>query len=166
MPDIPIRAFLVALVAVRRTASGHQVLLLERSETLVGEWCQIAGKIEEGERAWQAALRELHEETGLTPECLYSADICEQFYEADREAITIAPVFVAFVAEQADVALNEEHSAFQWVSFADAIELVPFGGQRRVLRWIEEEFIQRRPQAHLLIDFKAPAHSGTAQFDE
>lgn len=153
MPDIPIRAFLVALVAVRRTASGHQVLLLERTETLVGEWCQVAGKIEEGETAWQAALRELQEETGLTPERLYSADISEQFYEADRDAITVAPVFVAFVNEQADVTLNSEHSAFQWVSFADAMELVPFGGQRRVLRWIEEEFIRRKPHAHLLIDF-------------
>ncbi|WP_312882971.1 NUDIX domain-containing protein [Rhizobium etli] len=32
--------------------------------TLSGEWCQIAGGIEHGETAWQAALREAKEETG------------------------------------------------------------------------------------------------------
>ncbi|MBB3464556.1 8-oxo-dGTP pyrophosphatase MutT (NUDIX family) [Rhizobium sp. BK377] len=42
------------------------MLLLRRNHTLVGEWCQIAGAIEEGEKAWEAALREVNEETNLT----------------------------------------------------------------------------------------------------
>ncbi|WP_353622883.1 hypothetical protein [Aliirhizobium terrae] len=84
---------------------------------------------------------------------MYSADICEQFYEADRDAITIAPVFVAFIDNTAEVSLNHEHCEFRWVSFEEAIELVTFGGQRRVLRWIREEFIERNPTKHLLIDF-------------
>ena len=76
MPDIPIRAFIISLVAMRQVGGKHEVLLLKRTDTLVGEWCQVAGKIEEGETAWQAALRELNEETGLTPTTFYSADIC------------------------------------------------------------------------------------------
>ncbi len=79
MPEIPIRAFLVSLVVLRKTDARHEVLLLERTQTLVGEWCQVSGSIEEGETAWQAALRELNEETGLKPGALYSADTCEQF---------------------------------------------------------------------------------------
>lgn len=152
MPEISIRAFLVSLVALRKTGSQFEVLLLKRAQTLVGEWCQIAGSIEEGETAWQAALRELDEETGLKPVALYSADICEQFYEADRDAITMAPVFVAFIDNTEKVSLNHEHSDYCWVSFDDAAELVAFGGQRRVLRWIEEEFVQRPPSKHLLIE--------------
>lgn len=70
---------------------------------LAGIWCQIARKVEGGETAWQAALRELYEETGLAPDAFYSADICEQFYEADRDAITVAPVFVAFIDSAAEV---------------------------------------------------------------
>lgn len=153
MPDIPIRAFLVSLVAMRQVDGQHQVLLLKRTQTLAGEWCQIAGKLEEGETAWQAALRELHEETALTPIRFYSADICEQFYEADRDAITMAPVFLAFIAPDAQVTLNEEHSDHRWVSMSDAIDMVPFGGQRRMLRWIEDEFIKRPPSKHLLINY-------------
>ena len=152
MPEIEVRAFIVSLVAVRRMESVYEVLLLRRAKSLSGEWCQVAGKIEDGETAWQAALRELSEETNLIPDALYSADICEQFYEADCDAITIAPVFVAFIDSAAEVSLNHEHSAFQWVSFDEAIALVPFGGQRRVLRWIKEEFIDRCPNRHLLID--------------
>ncbi|MFC6639184.1 NUDIX domain-containing protein [Sulfitobacter sp. JBTF-M27] len=153
MAEIPIRSFIASLVAVRETQVRHEVLLLKRTQTLLGEWCQVAGSIEEGETAWQTALRELDEETGLKPYALYSADTCEQFYEADRDAITIAPVFVAFIDNTAEVLLNHEHSAFRWVSFEEAAELVAFGGQRRVLRWIEEEFIERTPSKHLLIDF-------------
>ncbi len=151
MPEIPIRAFLVSLVVLRKTDARHEVLLLERTQTLVGEWCQVSGSIEEGETAWQAALRELNEETGLKPGALYSADICEQFYEADRDAITMAPVFVAYVDKTATVILNNEHSDYQWVDFDTARAMVTFGGQRRVLSWIEEEFINRPPSQHLLI---------------
>jgi len=154
MVEIPIRSFLASLVAVRKTETRYEVLLLKRTQTLIGEWCQVAGSIEEGETAWQTALRELDEETGLQPRALYSADTCEQFYEADRDAITIAPVFVAFIDSSATVTLNHEHSAYQWVSFEEAIEMVAFGGQRRVLRWIEEEFIKRTPSKHLLIESK------------
>ena len=151
MPEIPIRPFLASLVAIRKTEVDFEVLLLRRTQTLVGEWCQVAGSIEEGETAWQAAKRELKEETNLQPDALYSADICEQFYEPDRDSITVAPVFVAFVDPVAEVTLNYEHSEYRWVSFKEAREMVAFGGQRRILNWIEEEFVKREPVKHLLI---------------
>ncbi len=80
MQDIPIRCHAVSLVAVRVLEGTNEVLLLRRTRSLRGEWCQIAGAIETGETAWQAAIRELAEETGLAPQALFSADICEQFY--------------------------------------------------------------------------------------
>jgi len=152
LTDIPVRSFAVSVVALRRSPSGYEVLLLRRTGTLTGEWCQIAGAVEEGETAWQAATRELAEETALISKDFYSADICEQFYEADRDAISILPVFVAYIDESAEVIINHEHSEFCWVSFDDAIELVPFAGQRHVLRHVEREFINRSPNVHLRIE--------------
>ena len=32
---------------------GHEVLLLKRTQTLAGEWCQISGRIEGKEKAWE-----------------------------------------------------------------------------------------------------------------
>lgn len=63
----------------------------------------------------------------------------------------MAPVFLAHVAAEAPVVLNHEHSDYRWVDFNAACDMVAFGGQRRVLRWIEEEFVRRLPSNHLLI---------------
>ncbi len=128
---------------------------MERADSLVGAWCQVAGGLEEGETAWQAALREITEETGLTPQRFYSGDICEQFYEPERDCISIFPVFVAFVDPAARVTLNNEHSAYQWLDFDAARALVSFSGQRRILSEIEAEFIHRTPSAHLEITIPA-----------
>jgi|TARA_B110000879_G_scaffold154528_1_gene199806 dATP pyrophosphohydrolase len=136
---------------LRQTAAKTQVLLMERADSLVGAWCQVAGSLEQSEAAWQAALREVLEETGLVPDKLYSGDICEQFYEPERECISIFPIFVAYVAADCEVVLNEEHSAYRWLSFDEARELVSFSGQRRSLLEIENEFVKRSPSPHLEI---------------
>ncbi|MEP7453220.1 NUDIX domain-containing protein [Phyllobacterium sp. SB3] len=151
MTDIPIRCSAVSVVLLRQTGNQTEILLLRRNHTLVGEWCQIAGAIEDGEKAWEAGLREVREETGLECTSFYSADICEQFYEADRDAISLLPVFVGFVGSQADVIINDEHSEFRWVSFEDALGMVPFAGQRHVLKHVRAEFVSRSPVRHLLI---------------
>ncbi|MFE0757513.1 NUDIX domain-containing protein [Inquilinus sp. NPDC058860] len=151
MQEIPIRSFAVSVVVLRPNGLRRDVLLLRRTRSLAGEWFQVTGAIEPGETAWQAALREVEEETGLALEQLYSADICEQFYEADRDAISLLPVFVGFARQEAEVRLNAEHSEARWVSFAEASGMVPFAGQRNVLRHIESEFVAREPNRWLLV---------------
>jgi dihydroneopterin triphosphate diphosphatase len=153
MTEIPVRCLSVSVVVLRVESEHVQVLLLRRNRTLAGEWCQVAGGIEEGELAWQTALREVKEETCLECRLLYTADICEQFYEVDRNAISILPVFVGFADASSQVVLNSEHSEYCWVSFDKAIELVPFSGQRQVLRHIQAEFVLREPVKHLQIHF-------------
>ncbi len=98
---------------------------------------------------WQCALRELAEETLLQPLALYSANSCEQFYDAHDECIQLVPAFVAVVADDAAVQLNGEHSAFRWLEFADAMAQLPFGGQRELFAHVQREFVQRVPPAWL-----------------
>ena len=146
------KPWLVSVLALRGQGRQSEVLLLRRQSSLVGAWCQIAGKIKTGETVWQAALRELHEETGLVPTSFYSADICEQFYESSRDQVVTAPVFVGFVDPDQPVVLNHEHSDFRWLSFKDARALVSFPGQRRVLKSVARGFVARSPNPHLLIE--------------
>ena len=154
--QIPIKCFAISLFILRPRGDTFELLLMRRTgSTLTGEWCQVAGGIELGETAWQAALREAEEETGLTLEMLYSADLCEQFYEAHRDAITLTPVFVAYAPSDCLVRLNDEHSEFRWLTFEEGSALLPFSGQRSTLEHIKKEFVDRMPNPLLRIQAQA-----------
>lgn len=59
------------LVGLIEREAGYSVLLTRRSETLRRHTGQVAfpgGRLDPGETAWQAALREAHEEVGLHPD--------------------------------------------------------------------------------------------------
>lgn len=149
---LPIKSFSVSIFILKPDADGTKVLLLRRTTTLAGQWCQIAGGIEPGEKAWQTALREVQEETGITLSEIWSADICEQFYEADKECITLVPVFVSAVPENTEVILNHEHDAYEWVSFEEANTMLSFPGQQKALSAVKTEFVDKKPNPHLKIN--------------
>src|SRR5262249_46846315 len=138
--EIPIRCAVASAVILEDGADQPRMLLLRRSkQPLLGEWCHVAGGIEDGETAWKTARGEIREETGLTVARLFSADYNEQFYEAGRNTFTVVPVFVAYVDSSETIRLNSEHSEFRWVTIAEAQSLVTFGGQRRVYEEIQRE---------------------------
>lgn len=148
---VEVTSHAVMVHVLREGQKDPEVLLLHRSFPPIC-WSEIGGGVEEGETAWQAGLREMHEETGLVPLRYYSADFCQQYYDPDDDRICLFPVFVAYVDPLAEVALNHEHDAFRWVSFHEAMELVPYPGQRRALGMIRETFVVRAPHPILLID--------------
>ena len=59
----------------RESVNGIEFLLLKRAENQVypGLWQMVTGKIEDNEKAYQTAIREIKEETGLTPLQLWVA---------------------------------------------------------------------------------------------
>lgn len=147
---LPVRCTMVSVVVLRGAGGDTRMLLARRAGTyLTGVWSYIAGHVEAGETGWQAAQRELFEETGLTPEALYATSFCEQFYVPRPDGIELVPAFVARVAGTAVVRLNGEHSAFRWVSLEEAAELVPFGSQRELIDYVRREFVAREPSAFL-----------------
>ena len=56
-----------------QSKNGLEYLLLKRAKTKMYEhlWQGVAGKIEKNEQAWQAAIRELKEETGFDPSRIF-----------------------------------------------------------------------------------------------
>jgi dATP pyrophosphohydrolase len=141
---------MVSVLALRGEGAAARVLLVRRAgHYLDGVWSYTAGHIEAGEHAWQAAMRELAEETTLAPLALYATSFCETFYDASADCVQVVPAFVARVAADAQVRLNHEASAWRWASFAKAAQVLPFGSQRDLLAHVEREFIRRQPQAVL-----------------
>lgn len=146
MHGIPTRCSLVSVIPVRGHGEHARTLLLHRAKVhLHGLWTYAAGHLEPGEKAWQAAVRELAEETDLQPMALYSADQCETYYDVREECVAVVPAFVAFVAPDALVRLDAEHDDHAWLTFPEAIERLPFGGQRTLYAHIEREFILQPP---------------------
>lgn len=151
--NLPLRSTMVSVLALKGRAARTRVLLLHRAGSyLHGAWSYVAGHVEHGETGWQAALRELREETGLVPDALYATSFCEQFYFAPANCIEVVPAFVARIADDAPVQLNTEHSAYRWMTPATAARRVPFGSQRDLLAHVRREFIQREPAAFLRVE--------------
>lgn len=149
---LSLRCRMVSVVVLRGIGDGTRMLVARRAGAyLHAAWSYIAGHVAEGESGWQAALRELREETGLTPEELYATSFCEQFYSAPADCVEIVPAFVAHVTSDATVHLNKEHSACLWVTLDEAAALLPFGSQRELLRYVQHEFIDRAPSVYLRI---------------
>lgn len=150
-----IKPFHTSAYVLKIVNGESQYLLLRRAHKyLKGNWQMVSGGIDSGETAWQAALREIHEETGLIPDRFYSADAIESFYEVARDAIVLAPVFVAFIDSIQEVKLSpKEHDQFKWVSYSEALKYLEFDNQQRVLNHIEKQFVLKQPNERFRIKF-------------
>src|SRR5213595_108216 len=118
-----LRYDMINCFVVRTTSGGgHELLQLRRApgDFAAGMWAIVRGKIEANETAWQAALRELNEETGLTPTEFYQLDTIDLFYLTADDSLWHCPGFVAIVEHDDEVVLNEEHDSMRWVARANA----------------------------------------------
>jgi len=99
-----------------------QILALQRAATGTRcplSWETVHGRIEPGERPEDAALRELHEETGLTASRLYNVTT-QAFYLHGSATVEVAVVFCAFVPDTTSPTLDAEHDMVAWLTPADA----------------------------------------------
>ena len=114
-----------------KTKSGLKYLLLKRAEEKIygGLWQCVTGKIEADEPAWETAVRELKEETGLTPLNMFVADHVSKFYEANKDRMNLIPVF-GIEVESDEVKLSDEHSKFMWADFDFAFKKLVWRGQK------------------------------------
>jgi dihydroneopterin triphosphate diphosphatase len=120
---------------VVRQREDPEFLLLRRAAGKIyeGSWRMVGGKLEAGEKAFEACLRELHEETGLVPLRLWAVPYVNRFYEWQRDQVHDIPVFLAECAPNAQVVLDDEHDAATWVGQDEALKLLEWPCQREGL---------------------------------
>ncbi|MFT4603601.1 MAG: dATP pyrophosphohydrolase [Rhodothermales bacterium] len=135
MPEIVVAN--VDVYVHRSAPEGVRHLLLRRAVDRLyeGTWRMVAGKIADGEQAWQAAVRELWEETGLAPQALFAIPSMNQFYEWQTDRVQSIPAFAAAVS--GDPTLNEEHDLFEWLLVDEAEQRLAWPEQRRLLRLVD-----------------------------
>ncbi|KAA0210846.1 MAG: NUDIX domain-containing protein [Ignavibacteriaceae bacterium] len=100
-------------------------LLLKRSEKVSTPniWQVLTATINTGETAFQTAIREIGEETGLKVINLYSAPFVSSFYRQDTDSVHIAPIFIAEVSD-GSVVISDEHTECKWCNLDEAINLL------------------------------------------
>lgn len=126
---------LVDVYVLREAAAALECLVLRRAAggRCPGSWETVHGHIETGERPADAAVRELEEETGLTPVRLYNLSRVELFYQHRTDEVALVPVFAAFVMHQAPVCLGPEHDRFEWLAVPEAGSRFAWPRERRAL---------------------------------
>ena len=118
---------------VLRDHSEEPVLLLRRAfGKLKYKWCFVPGKVEHGESPRTAAVREVLEETGLSPR---EISFVRAFHGS---ANRVQRIFVAHVAGSPNVELNSEHTEWRWSSFVEAESLLAVPAQRRALHLAQQ----------------------------
>lgn len=113
------------IIVFRRTDEGVKFLILYHGGDY---WNFPKGKLEATERSWQAAFREVREETGLKRnELKLVGDFkaFEKFY-FKRGSDKIFKVVILYLAEtsQSTITLSHEHEGYGWFTFSQAKKML------------------------------------------
>ncbi|MBS2021867.1 MAG: lipoyl(octanoyl) transferase LipB [Deltaproteobacteria bacterium] len=136
----------IAVAVVREGIDGDELLLLHRVPERGAFWQLLTGRRELNESAEACALRELHEETGLSPAL---NDLVAQgephAFVLDTKLLGLGdlphkPVFAREtmfalrVPPGTEPRLSAEHDGHKWVQLDDALTMLPFAAHQRAAR--------------------------------
>jgi dATP pyrophosphohydrolase len=150
-------AYAVILI-VRRTPGGDEFLMARRAagKYMGGTWQLISGGIDPDEMAWQAAIRELREETELLPTELYRLSTLTRFYRPDVDAICTGVMFCAIVAPDATVQINFENDEHAWIARANVADRLMWPSDKEAFAEVCREILDDGPaKPYLRIELPA-----------
>lgn len=126
---------LIDLYPYKLDGSKPNYLLFKRASGHIyhGQWRMIGGKVKSDEEYWQAALRELFEETALKPKKFWTVPSINSFYESTTDSILHIPAFAAEIDSGDSIQLNQEHSEYSWFELDQALDKIFWPEQRRLL---------------------------------
>ncbi len=119
----------------RRKRKIVEYLLLRASKKKADKWFGVkfwqipSDKKLRNEKTSKACYRIVKKWTGLVGANAIFTDHISMFYNRRTDAMHIMPAFaVEIVDNKQKVALTWEHDSYKWVSFKEAMKLVPFEG--------------------------------------
>ena len=149
--------------AQRETSAGGVVFRVEAGAPLFllirdsyANWGFPKGHLESGERAEDAALREVREETGLDDlNVRGTIDTIDWYFRFRGRLIHKVCHFFLMETSQADTAPQraEGITACRWAAYGEAVDSISYGNARQVLHHAFEMVSGTRPPA----DAPAPA---------
>lgn len=137
MPDIV--SNLIELYVFKIVHGKLKYLLLKRASGYVFSniWQMVSGTIEDGEKVYETASRELQEETGIKSYRLYKIPKVSVFYYIEKDTINLVPVFLV-ECNTDKIVLSEEHSEYGWFDFHEALEMLHWNTWKENLTFIND----------------------------
>ena len=132
-PKKVLREFSAGFVLYRTTAEGPRFLLLDYGK----HWDYPKGHLEEGETAWQAAVRELREETGIRQVDRvgrFERDMHYVFHSSKKGMVTKTVTYFLGRTRAEAVKVSEEHEGFAWLPYDEALGRLTYDNARQMLR--------------------------------
>ncbi|HWP82675.1 MAG TPA: NUDIX pyrophosphatase [Bacteroidota bacterium] len=128
-------------VCVFRKRQKPEFLILKRAQDdkiYPGAWQLISGSVEPREKALDAAIRELREETQLEPKRFWTAPLINAFLVPHDDIVHLTTVFAAEIGDDAHPKLSMEHEEFRWVDSTEAISTLLWPGQKKAVQVVQE----------------------------
>jgi len=113
------------IIIFRKTQEGFKFLLLYHGRNY---WNFAKGKLEAEERSWQAAFREVREETGLKATELRLVQNFKTYerFMFRRGQNKVFKIVILYLAEtkQPQVTVSHEHEGYGWFTFNEARKIL------------------------------------------
>jgi 8-oxo-dGTP pyrophosphatase MutT (NUDIX family) len=151
MPEILSQIVEVCVFSLEKGQPRYLLLKRSKSDTLYpGIWQMVTGVVDPGEKATEAALRELREETGVSPVHFWVVPYSNSFYVADGDVIQHTAFFAAEIDTGAVLILSNEHQSFLWATYSEALSTLVWPGQKKGLEIVHEYIVGEKPAGKLL----------------
>lgn len=149
------------IIVFRRTEEGIKFLVLYHGGDY---WNFPKGKLEAAERSWQAAFREVREETGLKQNELKLIGDFKEFekFYFKRGNEKIFKVVILYLAEtkRSQITLSDEHEGYGWFTFAQAKKMLArHKDNLRILNQAYAYLTRSKPAPALTAQPSAPKRS-------
>lgn len=133
------------IVIYRRDKDGIKFLLLYHGGRY---WNFAKGHLEENERSFEAAIREVREETGLEKNELFlrrDFRINDHFFFT-QEKQRIFKIVIYYLAEtrKKEIKISDEHQGFAWLPYEEARRLLMYPQLKNILRKANDAILQRK----------------------
>lgn len=104
-------------------------------------WDYPKGHLEKSETPWQAAVRELREETGIRQvdrRTNYRQQMQYAFYSSRKGHIKKTVTYFVGETRTEKVSLSDEHTGYAWLPYEQAMDTLTFENARELLATAEQ----------------------------